>query len=86
MRSSINAPEPPLAAAGGASARSCALTAAGAFLCVTPSEASDPGSRSGTVMTVRSRFTVPDSVGFDTSGPLIARSPFIVVVTTRPSV
>ena len=30
--------------------------------------------------------TVPESVGCETSGPLSARSPFRVVVTTRPSV
>ncbi len=86
VRSSVSAPEPPPVAAGGASASSCALTAADAFLCLTSSAASEPGNRSGTVMTVFPRSTVPESVGVDTSGPLIARSPFIVVVTTRPSV
>ena len=78
-------PPPPLAVAG-RKALSCARTLAGAFLCLTPSAVSEPGSFSGTVMTVLARLTVPEITGAEVSGPLMVRSPPRLAVTTLPSV
>ena len=86
VTSSLRPLPPPLLAVAGRSALSCARTAGGAFLCLTSSAASEPGSLSGTVMTVLARLTVPDNTGAEVSGPLMVRSPPRLAVTTRPSV